>query len=97
MACQIALSSSSASARWASPFRLRKLDKLAPVRPWQFHDLRVTCKTRMAELGVAPEHSEAVLGHEKKNMEKVYNKATYDLEKRAALLTYAEHIMKVVA
>jgi integrase len=75
----------------------KKIDKLAPTdRPWRIHDFRVTCKTRMSHLGVKPEHSEAVLGHVKQGMEAVYNKATYDLEKRAALRAYAAHLMEVV-
>jgi len=75
----------------------KKLDKLAPTeRPWRLHDFRVTCKTRMADLGVKPEHSEAVLGHRKQGMDAVYNKAEYLAEKRAALDLYAAHLMEVV-
>ncbi len=75
-----------------------KLDQLAPTdKPWRFHDLRVTCKTRMADLGVTPEHSEAVLGHVKQGMEAVYNKHRYEAEKRAALDLYAKHLMGIVS
>ena len=76
----------------------KKLDALAPTdRPWRIHDFRVTCKTRMAALGVKPEHGEAVLGHTKKGMEAVYNKHQYEAEVRAALDLYAKHLMEVVS
>lgn len=74
-----------------------KLDELAPTgRPWRFHDLRVTCETRMASLGVKPDHFAAVLGHVKQGMEAIYNKHSYLEEKRAALLMYNDHLMEVI-
>ena len=76
----------------------KKIDKLAPTdRPWQIHDFRVTAETRMVKLGINPDHFEAVLGHVKQGMQKVYNRHDYEAEKRAALSLYAEHILKVVA
>ena len=75
----------------------KKIDRLAPTeRPWRIHDLRVSCKTRMADLGIRPEHSEAVLGHMKKGMDAVYNKADYLEAKREALDLYAKHLMGIV-
>ena len=74
----------------------KKIDALAPIADWRIHDLRVTCKTRMATLGIKHEHSEAVLGHTKKGMDAVYNKADYEVAKRDALTMYESHILKVV-
>jgi integrase len=37
--------------------------RLADAKPWRLHDLRRTCATGMAELGVAPHIIEAVLNH----------------------------------
>ncbi len=75
----------------------KKIDALAKIDlPFRFHDFRVTCKTRMSELGIQHATSEAVLGHVKKGMDAIYNKHTFEIEKRAALTRYAEHIMEVV-
>lgn len=76
----------------------KKIDKLAPIQvPWKFHDLRRTVETRMAALGIKPDHFGAVMGHVKKGMERVYNLHDYEAEKRAALDLYAKHLMEVVS
>ena len=75
----------------------KRLDQLAPTeRPWRIHDLRRTAETRMAALGINPDHFEAVLGHRKKGMQRIYNRYDYLDEKRAALDLYAKHLMDVV-
>ncbi len=75
----------------------KKIDALAPTDvPWRIHDFRVTCKSRMSALGIDPGASEAVLGHMKKGMDAIYNKNTFEIEKRAALTRYAQHVMEVV-
>ena len=66
---------------------------------WVIHDLRRTVVTRMAELGVQPHIIEAVINHasgHKGGVAGVYNRATYDREKRAALNLWAEHVLAVV-
>jgi integrase len=76
----------------------KRLDSLTPgIAPWKFHDLRHTCKTRLAALGVSPEHRDRVQGHAQTGMDQVYNKHDYLAEKRAALDLYGAHILKVVA
>ena len=53
----------------------------------------------MAELGVQPHIIEAVLNHvsgHKGGVAGVYNRATYDKEKREALNLWAEHVAAVV-
>jgi hypothetical protein len=53
----------------------------------------------MAELGVAPHVVEAVLNHvsgHKAGIAGVYNRATYEKEKRIALATWAEHVLAAV-
>lgn len=86
----------------------RKLDKLAlaalqrndpdaALTPWQIHDLRKTCETRLAMLGIIQEHRDPVLGHAKQGMQRIYNKHEYLDEKRAALDKYATHLMGVVS
>jgi integrase len=66
---------------------------------WTPHDLRRTAATRMAELGVQPHIIEAVLNHvsgHKGGVAGIYNRATYDKEKREALNLWAEHVTAIV-
>jgi integrase len=70
-----------------------------PLAYWTPHDLRRTAATRMAELGVQPHIIEAVLNHvsgHKGGVAGIYNRATYDKEKREALNLWAEHVMALV-
>jgi integrase len=70
-----------------------------PLEHWTVHDLRRTVATRMAELGVQPHIVEAVLNHvsgHKGGVAGIYNRATYDKEKREALNLWAEHIVATV-
>jgi integrase len=70
-----------------------------PMESWCLHDLRRTCATHMAELGVQPHVVEAVLNHvsgHKAGVAGTYNKAVYAREKRAALDRWAEHVMALV-
>jgi hypothetical protein len=53
----------------------------------------------MAELGVAPHIVEAILNHvsgHKAGVAGIYNRATYEKEKRAALVMWAEHVKAAV-
>ena len=53
----------------------------------------------MAELGVQPHIVEAVLNHvsgHKGGVAGIYNRATYDKEKRGALNLWAEHVLATV-
>jgi integrase len=70
-----------------------------PLNHWTLHDLRRTVATRMAEVGVQPHIIEAVLNHvsgHKGGVAGIYNRATYDKEKREALNLWAEHVMATV-
>jgi integrase len=71
----------------------------AELRPWTLHDLRRSVATGMAELGVAPHIIEAVLNHisgHKAGVAGIYNRATYEREKRTALVMWAEHVTAAV-
>jgi integrase len=75
------------------------LHAIAKVADWTLHDLRRTVATRMADLGVQPHIIEAVLNHvsgHKSGVAGIYNRATYDKEKREALNLWAEHVMALV-
>jgi integrase len=70
-----------------------------PLKHWTVHDLRRTVATGMAELGVQPHIIEAVINHvsgHKGGVAGIYNRATYDKEKREALNLWAEHLMAMV-
>ena len=70
------------------------------IPPWRFHDLRRTCATGMAELGIAPHIIEAVLNHvsgARAGVAGIYNRALHSSEKKAALERWAAHIQRLVA
>jgi integrase len=83
-------------------FAKRTLDARIAGKPlphWTIHDIRRTVATRMAELGVQPHIIEAVLNHvsgHKGGIAGIYNRATYDKEKREALNLWAEHVTALV-
>ena len=66
------------------------------LRRYRVHDFRVTCETRLANLGINREVRDAVLGHAKPGLQKIYNKHDYLDEKRAALDAYAEHLSEFI-
>jgi integrase len=66
---------------------------------WTQHDLRRSVATHMAEIGVQPHIVEAVLNHaggHKAGVAGIYNHATYEREKQAALALWAEHLMAAI-
>jgi integrase len=73
---------------------------MATVLPhWTFHDLRRTCASGMAELGVATVVIEAVLNHAsgvRASVAGVYNRHDYAKEKRAALDLWADHVLGLI-
>jgi integrase len=74
--------------------------KMKPATAWRLHDLRRTCATGMAELGIPPHIVEAVLNHvsgARAGVAGVYNRAMYAPEKKAALERWAAHIEGLVS
>jgi integrase len=70
-----------------------------PMAPWRVHDLRRSCATGMADLGVLPHVIEATLNHitgHKAGVAGIYNHARYDGEMRAALVLWADHVNSLV-
>ena len=69
------------------------------LAPWRLHDLRRTAVTGMAELGVAPHVVEAVVNHvsgHKSGVAGIYNRATYETERRAALELWSQQLLALV-
>jgi integrase len=77
----------------------RKTNRKAKAIPdWRLHDLRRTCATGMAELGVQPHIIAAVLNHvsgHKAGVAGIYNRARYEADMRAALQRWADHVERI--
>jgi integrase len=69
------------------------------AEPWVIHDIRRSVATGMGNLGVAPHVIEAVLNHvgHRAGVSGVYNRGSYDREKRNALALWASHIESIVS
>jgi integrase len=66
---------------------------------WHVHDIRRSAATKMAGLGTLPHVIEAVLNHQsghKAGTAGIYNRNTYELEKRRALCLWADHVLTLV-
>jgi integrase len=70
------------------------------VKPtWRLHDLRRTCATGMAEIGILPHIVEACLNHvsgAKAGVAGIYNRAAYAEEKKVAFARWAAHVEGLV-
>ena len=67
--------------------------------PWRLHDLRRTCATGMAEIGVPPHIVELCLNHvsgHKGGIAGIYNRATHMEERREALQRWSDHVLDLV-
>ena len=64
---------------------------------WAPHDLRRTVKTTLASLGCPESVSEAVLGHIQPGIAGVYNRHSYDKERREWLTRLAAHWEQLAA
>jgi integrase len=74
--------------------------RIARVLKFDFrgHDLRRTVATKMAEAGVPRQHISAVLNHVEggASVTRVYDRYSYDAEKRKALQTWARRLRSIV-
>ena len=73
--------------------------KPTPLAPWSVHDLRRTVATGLQRLGVRLEVTEAVLNHisgSRGGIAGVYQRHDWAAEKRAALNTWASHVLATV-
>src|SRR3979490_1252456 len=78
----------------------RRLDELSGVSGWRLHDLRRTCVSGMARLGVAPHVADKILNHQAgtiSGVAAVYQRHEFLAERRAALDTWGAHIGRVLA
>jgi integrase len=75
-------------------------DRGATLAPWTHHDLRRSMVTWLAESGTPPHVIEAVINHvsgHKSGVAGIYNRASYEPQKRVALEKWANHIDALVS
>jgi integrase len=78
----------------------RELDKLSGVTGWRLHDLRRTCVSGMARLGVPPHVADKILNHQAgtiSGVAAVYQGHDFIAERKDALERWGTHIAKIVA
>jgi integrase len=73
-----------------------KLDKASGVTGWTLHDLRRTGRRLMANLEVADETAERVLGHSLGGLMATYNVSRHRKQKMAALVALEAEILRIV-
>jgi integrase len=69
------------------------------MAPWRLHDIRHAVSTGLHEIGVEPQHVEAVLNHVSGHKEGVagrYNHATYRAQMAQALSRWADHVHGII-
>jgi integrase len=77
----------------------RELDQLSGVTGWRLHDLRRTCVSGMARLGVAPHVADKILNHQAgtiSGVAAVYQRHEFLAERRAALELWGTHISRIL-
>jgi len=67
------------------------------VSDWRPHDLRRTAATGMARLGTPRLVIAKLLNHADNSITAVYERASYDAEKREALATWGRYVSGLVA
>ena len=77
----------------------KRIDGLAKIPAWRVHDLRRTVATRLQRLGTNLQVIEAVLGHvggSRSGIVGVYQRHSFDPEKRTALESWAREVERIV-
>jgi integrase len=76
----------------------KKLDQRIGIADWHLHDLRRTCATGMAELGVMPNVIELAINHQsghKAGVAGIYNRSKMTDAVRDALQRWADHLDQI--
>jgi integrase len=77
----------------------RLLDQLSGVTAWRLHDLRRTCVSGMARLGIAPHVADKILNHQAgtiSGVAAVYQRHDFLAERQTALHLWGAHVGAVV-
>ncbi|HWN51457.1 MAG TPA: tyrosine-type recombinase/integrase, partial [Xanthobacteraceae bacterium] len=78
----------------------RQLDKLSGVTGWRLHDLRRTCVSGMARLGIAPHVADKILNHQAgtiSGVAAIYQRHDFLAERREVLETWGTHVRQIIA
>jgi integrase len=86
-----------------APFRdfslaKREIDQLSGVTEWRLHDLRRTCVSGMARLGIAPHVADKVLNHQNgaiSGVAAVYQRHDFLAERAQALKLWGAHVARI--
>lgn len=71
-------------------------NKMGDIKHFSLHDLRRTCRTLLAQLGVPGHVAERCLNHKLKGVEGIYNKHDYFEERKGALEKLADHLKNII-
>jgi integrase len=77
----------------------RKLDELSQVTGWHLHDLRRTCVSGMARLGIVPHVADKILNHQSgtiSGVAAVYQRHEFLRERKDALERWGGHVAKIL-
>ena len=77
----------------------RSLDQRSGVTGWRLHDLRRTCVSGMARLGVAPHVADKILNHQSgtiSGVAAVYQRHEFLAERRAGLDLWGAHVSQIL-
>jgi integrase len=78
----------------------RRLDQLSSVTGWRLHDLRRTCVSGMARLGIAPHVADKILNHQAgtiSGVAAVYQRHEFLSERRHALDVWGAHVGAILS
>jgi integrase len=78
----------------------RELDRLSGVEGWRLHDLRRTCVSGMARLGVAPHVADKILNHQAgtiSGVAAVYQRHEFLAERKDALDRWGAHVASLLS
>jgi integrase len=87
--------------RGGGPFRgfaraKTALDKASGVTGWVLHDLRRTARSLLSRVGTPPHIAEQCLGHKVQGVAQVYDRHSYEKEKREALEALSRLVAQIV-
>jgi integrase len=77
----------------------KQLDAICGVSNWRLHDLRRTCVSGMAALGIAPHVADKILNHQSgtiSGVAAVYQRHEFMAERKEALRLWGSHVRSIL-
>jgi integrase len=72
-----------------------ELDRLSGVHDWQIHDLRRTCRSGLARLGVSIAICRKIIGHSEGVIDRIYDRYDALPERRDGLTRWQDHVLTI--